>query len=293
MINNIFLYISSRNNYDMLLHEVIPTVNFDGLVINVDDNSCDQEKEKGRAICEEYGITFMENNGVGLYMAANTAIKYCRSNYPDVKYAYWLTHDCLPMKDDMFDMLSKLVDSSKLDPFGCVGFNTVWRKFSYSKEDFIEQSLFGKYCGAMGRAVLTRVPGAGWYRSSDFEMKWDVWGKNMAVESVVDMNLMINVSKFIDYIKPDESFRHFCWGDDLGLQFLKNGIYNITLADYYVYHDQSIKSKYGVPENSYRAAKSGNLYYFSSHDAHYEIWKNKWGFDRNWQVLYDKIPNEV
>ena len=48
-----------------------------------------------------------------------------------------------------------------------------------------------------------------------------------------------------------------------------------------------------MPENSYRAAKSGNLYYFSSHDAHYEIWKNKWGFDRNWQVLYDKIPNEV
>jgi hypothetical protein len=193
----------------------------------------------------------------------------------------------------MFEKLDLLVVNGYLDNFGCVGFNTIWRKFSFTKREFLSRNLACKYCGTMGRAVLTPVPGAGWYRSSDFEMKWDIWGKNIAVESVVDMNFMINIPLFKKYIIPDEGFKHFCWGDDLGLQFLKSGLYNISLSDYYVYHDQSIKTLYNIPENSYRAAQKGDLYHFSSHKDHYDLWNRKWGFDRQWKNYANRLPENL
>jgi len=292
-MSDIAIYISSKNNYDMLLHEIIPNIRFDAKFINIDDNSCEKEINKGKDICNKHGIDFIKNDGSGLFMAAKTVINRVMNDNKNIKYVYWLTHDCLPLDNKMFERLDNIVSSGQLDDFGCVGFNTIWRKFSFSKSDFLSKNLSGKYCGTMGRAVLTPVPGAGWYRSSDFEMDWSVWGKNIAVESVVDMNFMINTNLFLKHIVPDDKFKHFCWGDDLCLQFLRNNCYNITLADYYVYHDQSLKAKYNIPENSYSGAKSGDQYHFCSHDAHYGRWKEKWGFDRDWQKKMDRLPNDI
>jgi len=283
-MNNIIAYISSRNNYEMLQNEVLNNVKFQGVeFINIDDNSSFDQQSIGRKICIDNKITYLNNEGRGLFMAAKTAIDFISKNRLDCKYVFWLTHDCYPITEDFFIKINKLIESGKLDQFGCVGFNTIWKKFSMSREEFITKELEGKYCGALGRAVLVNVPGVGWYRSSDFDLPWNVWGKSIAVESVVDMNMMINVKNFNKYIVADSNFQHFCWGDDLCLQFLNNNVYNLTLSHLYVYHDQSLKSKYNIPENSLRAAQSGDRYYFCHPDQHLSHWKDKWKFDRNWQ----------
>ena len=294
MKDKLIVYISSRNNYEMLVGEVLKNNNFKDIrLINIDDNSSDQQKKIGRDICRERNITFIENNGRGLFCAARTAIEYVSQEHPECKFVYWTSHDCFPITENMFLRLEEVIESGQLDSFGCVGFNTIWKKFMMDISEFESQNLEGRYCGALGRACLTPVPGAGWYRPSDFDMTWDKWGKSVAVESVVDMNFMINVRLFIDNVDVDTSYHHFCWGDDLCLQFLKSGIYNIALASFYVYHDQDIKKAYGIPVNSYRAAKRGDMYHFCEPDSHFDVWHKKWGFQREWQKNPGHIENSV
>lgn len=293
-MNNIVVYISSRNNYAMLEGEVCKNVNLEGItLINIDDGSEEDQINLGMEICKKRNFPFLKNSGKGLHAATKTAVEYVKQNYPDCKFVYWLTHDCYPLTSNMFSKLSNLISAGKLDQFGVVGFNTIWKKFTMTEEQFKSSSAEGKYCGVMGRAVLTSVPGSGWYRPSDFSMPWETWGKNIAVESVADMNLMINVDAYSKFVECDEWFHHFCWADDLCLQFLSKNVYNVTLSDFYVYHDQDLKTKYKIPTNSYHAAQSGNQYHFSSHDRHYARWIEKWGFDRNWQKELKQINPEI
>jgi hypothetical protein len=51
MKDNLIIYVSSRNNYDMLEGEVLKNINFEGFeFINVDDKSCEEEIIKGKEI---------------------------------------------------------------------------------------------------------------------------------------------------------------------------------------------------------------------------------------------------
>ena len=60
--NNLIVYVSSRNNYDMLSGEVLKNINTEGFeFINVDDKSSSEEIEKGKKICQENDIVFLEN----------------------------------------------------------------------------------------------------------------------------------------------------------------------------------------------------------------------------------------
>lgn len=291
---NILIYCSSRNNYEMLKGEIFENVDFEGFdFVNVDDNSSDEQITLGQNICKSIDIPFLKNKGRGLAAALQTIVDYAKNSEKKYKFIVWLTHDCYPITQNFFSKLSKLIEDKKLDRFGCVGFNTVWKKFICSESEFKKRNLEGRFCAVMGRAVLTPVPGAGWYRPSDFKMDWEQWGKNIAVDSIVDMLMMFNLEKYDSYIEFDENFHHFCWGDDICLQFLKNNVPNVTLSNFYVYHDQNLKIKYNIPTNSYRAAKSGNTYFFCSHDRHYARWEEKWGFERTWQTQLSKLPKEV
>ena len=63
-INNLIVYVSSRNNYDMLENEVFKNINLEGFeFINVDDCSDPEEQKKGKEICRKRDIIFLENNG--------------------------------------------------------------------------------------------------------------------------------------------------------------------------------------------------------------------------------------
>ena len=58
--DNIIIYVSSRNNYDMLSGEVFKNIDTEGFeFINVDDKSSTEEIEKGKQMCEENDIVFL------------------------------------------------------------------------------------------------------------------------------------------------------------------------------------------------------------------------------------------
>ena len=53
-MNSIIIYVSSRNNYDMLSGEVLKNINMEGFeFINIDDKSSSEELQKGERICQE------------------------------------------------------------------------------------------------------------------------------------------------------------------------------------------------------------------------------------------------
>ena len=57
MKDNIIIYVSSYNNYDMLEEVVLKNINTEGFeFINVDDNSFPEEVEKGKSICKKHKI---------------------------------------------------------------------------------------------------------------------------------------------------------------------------------------------------------------------------------------------
>ena len=293
---NILIYCSSRNNYEMLEKEIIPNYNLKNIgyeFINIDDNSSKDQFDLGSQICKDNNIKMIKNKGRGLFEALQTVIDYVNDNNFDYKHIVWVSHDTYPLTTNFFDKLNNLSKKGNLDQFGCIGFNTIWKKYTHSETSFKNNNLEGNYCGVLGRAVLTSVPGAGWYRPSDIQLKKETWGFNIAVESIVDMVMMFNVEKYNNFIKCDPSYHHFCWGDDICLQFLKNNIYNVTLFDFYIYHDQDIKQKYKIPVNSASAAKSGNTYHFCSYGSHLSHWNKKWGFDRNWQKKKENIIDKV
>ena len=68
MKDNIIIYVSSYNNYDMLEEVVLKNINTEGFeFINVDDNSFPEELEKGKAVCKKHGIQCLENKFLLLY----------------------------------------------------------------------------------------------------------------------------------------------------------------------------------------------------------------------------------
>lgn len=296
MKKNILIYCSSRNNYEMLEKEIIPNYNLKNIeydFINIDDNSSEEQFKLGNQICKDNNVKMIKNNGRGLFKALQTVVDYIEENNLNYSHVVWVSHDTYPLTNDFFDKLNDLAELGKLDKFGCIGFNTIWKKYTCSEEDFVKKNLEGNYCGVLGRAVLTPVPGAGWYRPSDIPLAKKSWGFNVAVESIVDMVMMFNIKNYKKFIECDPAYHHFCWGDDICLQFLKNNVYNVTLFDFYIYHDQNIKKKYKIPVNSATAAKKGDNYYFCDYGDHLNHWNKKWGFDREWQKKKNNIICEV
>ena len=67
MKDNIIIYVSSRNNYDMFEHEVLNNINREGFeIINVDDRSLEENKIKGKEVCKNNNIVFLENKSKGV-----------------------------------------------------------------------------------------------------------------------------------------------------------------------------------------------------------------------------------
>ncbi len=82
--DNLIIYVSSRNNYDMLEGEVLKNIDREGFeFINVDDKSSSEEIEKGKNICSKHGIVFLENKSRGVQMATQTLIDFVNENRPN------------------------------------------------------------------------------------------------------------------------------------------------------------------------------------------------------------------
>ena len=133
--DNIIIYVSSRNNYDMLKGEVF-NIDFEGFeFINVDDGSSKEEVNKGREYCKEKNVIFLQNKSRGVQMATQTVVDFINSNRPNCKYILCFQHDVVPISDNFFSKISSLVSSNKLSDFGAIGFNVLDRG-KYTKDSY-------------------------------------------------------------------------------------------------------------------------------------------------------------
>ena len=172
------VYVSSRNNYDMLENEVIRNVFYPNIIfVNVDDGSCEEEKAKGKRICKEYNIPFIENEKRGLQWATKSVINYAKKNHPNVKFLIHFQHDNYPMFLDFYTKFQNYIDSGFLDEFGTIGFNVLDIDGRNTKKSYNLRKNKGKdVLGMCGVANLEKSK-AVYYCNNHIDMDWEVWGK--------------------------------------------------------------------------------------------------------------------
>ena len=279
--DNLIIYVSSKNNYEMLEHEVLNNINTEGFeFINVDDNSTLEQKERGINICKNNNILFVENKGVGVQMATQTVIDYINENRPFCKWVICFQHDNWPVSKDFFERISNLIRKGKMDQFGACGFN-ILDSGDFTQENSLERFNKGdRVLGYLGLAHLCVKDN--WNRnicSKRWHLNLDPWYNPFAIEVPVWAIIGINVNLWNNFIKPTEYYQFHLWYPDIAMQYLKNNIQQIILPDLYCYNDQKIKEKYGMNWNSAVGAQNGQENYFGTYGPHLKNFNHRWGWD--------------
>ena len=200
MNDNLIIYVSSKNNYDMLEKEVLKNIKYEGFeFINIDDNSFDIEKENGKEVCDEMNITFLENEGVGVQWATQTLMNFINKNRPNCKWVICFQHDNYPLSHDFFKRISKLISEGKISEFGLLGFNVLDRgKYC---NDHYEKWKNDKYVpGMLGLCHLSVSSESQRWISPSHNYKlcvenWDNWKNPFIVEMPMWAAVGINVEK--------------------------------------------------------------------------------------------------
>tara|TARA_A100001201_G_scaffold140750_2_gene134523 strand:- start:534 stop:1499 length:966 start_codon:yes stop_codon:yes gene_type:complete len=278
--DNLIIYVSSRNNYDMLEGEVFKNINTEGFeFINVDDNSSDEEIEKGKQICKDNDIVFLKNKSRGVQMATQTLVDFVNKNRPNCKWVICFQHDCYPITENFFSRISKLIDDNKLDEFGTLGFNRI-DMGKHTPGAYEEWKRGDKPIGCIGLAhlsILSEVKR--WLQPKTNPWLDEKWKKPFSVEINAWTVFGINVDNWNKCIEPTDEYHFHLWAPDISIQFLYNNYHNLVLPDLYLMNKQELKSKYSIHENSAHSAKSGNEYHFGHWKPTYSSWKERWGWD--------------
>jgi len=289
-MKSIAIYISSRNNYDLLESVFLKNIDLEGYqLFNIDDNSEPDEVEKGKNICEKNNIKFIPNKGRGLQWSAQTMIDSVEDN---IKYIIWTSHDTFTLTPNFFKKIDEKVSTGCLDQFGMVGFNAFGPQCGYSYPSQIKSNT----CGILGRAFLMKLPvpdpNKAWYRTPDVDLNWEVWGKfPCTVDAPNSFFEMFNVELFKKYIKPTDGYHLFYAHDDIALQFLNVNVYNIVLPKYLIWHNQYMKQNTSVPVRSSHAAQAGDKKHFGDWNLHIKTFKTRWGWDRQYRSEFEKVSN--
>ena len=107
--DNLIICVSSFNNYDMLEQEVLNNIDTEGFeFINIDDKSSKEEIAKGKKICEDNDIVFLENKSKGVQYAVDTLVDFIDSSRPNCKWIVIFQHDNYPLTPNFFTRLSSL-----------------------------------------------------------------------------------------------------------------------------------------------------------------------------------------
>ncbi len=280
-MSDIIIYVSSRNNYDMLSGEVLKNINTEGFeFINVDDKSSSEEIKKGREICQENDIVFLENKSRGVQMATQTLIDFINEERPECKWIICFQHDCYPISENFFSRISKLIQDEKLNDFGTIGFNRIdmgkHTANSYSRWLHGERPL-----GALGLAHLSILDRVGrWLQptTNGWLNKDKIWKEPFSVEINAWTGFGINVKSWIENIIPTDGYHFHLWAPDVLMQFLSNNCHNVVLPKLYLMNRQELKEKYDISSNSTRSAKQGNDYHFGAPN-NFKLWEERWGWD--------------
>ena len=283
MKDNLIVYVSSRNNYDMLEGEVLKNINFEGFeFINVDDNSCDEEIIKGKSICKKNNITFLKSKDRGVQMATQTLIDFINKERPNCKWIICFQHDNWPITDNFFTRISKLISKGKLDKFGTMGFN-VLDKDDYTPNEYIKWKQKEKVIGQIGIANLSVKSLTGrWLcpdKNPNLSQNTDKWLKPFIIESPIWAIGGINVELWNKHIEPTTDYQFHLWYPDIAMQFNYNNFPCIILHSLYFMNFIRLKEKYNIPGNSAVGARGGDEYHFGTYNIHHSSWKKRWGWE--------------
>jgi hypothetical protein len=280
-MSNIIIYVSSRNNYDMLSGEVLKNINTDGFeFINVDDKSSTEELEKGKKICKDNDIVFLENKSRGVQMATQTLIDFINENRPNCKWIFCFQHDCYPITENFFSRISDLIDGGKLDKFGTIGFNRIdmGKHTPGAYQEWVDGK---KPLGSLGLAHLSILDTSKrWIQPN--RNSWlndnDDWRKPHSIEIIAWTAIGINVDNWVKFIEPTNVYHFHLWAPDISIQFLYHNCHNLVLPDLYLMNKQELKEKYDISVNSTKSAAEGNDFHFGNPN-NFKLWKKRWGWD--------------
>jgi hypothetical protein len=291
MKDNLIIYVSSRNNYDMLEGEVLKNINLDGFeLINIDDNSSEEEKEKGKRICNARNIIFLENKDRGVQMATQTLIDFINENRPNCKWIICFQHDIYPISIDFFKTLSNHINNEKLNDFGLVGFN-VLDNGDYTN-DALERFNNGEQpLGMIGMAHLSIRSNSGrWLcpKQQDALINSGHWNQPFISEFPMWAAIGINVTLWNKHIQPTNEYHFHLWLPDIAMQFNYLNFPCLTIPSLYCLNNQFLKEKYNINVNSATGAKSGDEYHFGKY-SNFDAWRSRWGWDYENTNTFDNI----
>lgn len=310
--SEIGIFFSSHNNYSMLEGESLRRIDFEGYpVVNIDDHSCDQEKEYGRKICEKNNIPFIQNEGRGVQSATNTAIEYLKKNY-NCQWVFCFQHDVFPLTKQFFSKFCADIKKRNTAQVGAIGFNVLDEPGGYSGNGYNEYLTGKKPKGWIGtfflsdhrnrqekfsfiqkikyiilkyiyRRDVSRWAGGNRFFSPKTYRQFKEVSKSYnglySVESFAWICIAFNVKNWLSFIKPTEEFIFHLWFPDVAMQFMVNDVYNAVLADLYVLNDQAVKEKYGIGKSSAQSARDGDTLHYEEYGLHLVNFKRRWGFD--------------
>ena len=282
--DNLIIYVSSRNNYDMLEGEVLKNINREGFeFINVDDKSCDEEISKGKNICKKHNILFLENKSRGVQMATQTLIDFINENRPNCKWIFCFQHDNFPISPNFFSQISSYIKEDKLDNFGILGFNQVDHgKYTFDgTSDGYSKFIKGeKPLGMMGLAHLSiHSKDSRWLcpKKSNHLLLNPKFKIPYIIEFPMWPSVGINVCLWNENITPTTDYQFHLWLPDIAMQFNYHNKPCLVLPDFYCLNDQDLKVKYGIDHSSAPGARNGNEYHFGKY-SNFEAWKKRWGW---------------
>jgi hypothetical protein len=280
--DNLIVYASSHNNYDMLEGEVLK-INFEGFeFINVDDASSPEEVSKGKSICKAHNVPYLQNSGRGVQMATQTLIDFINKERPNCRYVICLQHDVVPLSTDFFSKLSMYISEGKLDDFGGVGFNVI-DKGKYTGDAYRRFNRDESPLGMIGLAHLSVADKRKrWmsphHNNSALIKNLDKWHSPFIIEFPAWMIVGINVSAWNESVVPTEEYQFHLWFPDVAMQLNRANKPLLVIPSLYCLNQQEVKSKYGISENSAHGAKRGEEYHFGKW-ANFRAWKERWGWD--------------
>jgi hypothetical protein len=285
--DNLIIYVSSRNNYDMLEGEVLKNIDREGFeFINVDDQSSEEEIIKGKNICSKHGVTFLENKSRGVQMATQTLIDFINKNRPNCKWIICFQHDNYPISSEFFTKISSLISQGKLKNYGILGFNNLDHG-NYTRNSLTQFKNGGFPLGMIGMAHLS---------IHDRESRWlcparqnkllqnPLWNKPFIVEFPMWASVGINIELWNTCITPTTDYQFHLWLPDIAMQFNYKNYPCLVLPDLYCLNHQALKTKYGINANSAQGAKTGNEYHFGKF-SNFDAWLSRWGW------YYEDIVN--
>jgi len=286
--NNLIIYVSSRNNYDMLEGEVLKNINREGFeFINIDDKSSEAEISKGKNICKKHNVVFLENKSRGVQMATQTLIDFVNKNRPNCKWIFCFQHDNYPISPDFFSKISSLITNDKLQDFGILGFN-VLDHGNYTQNSLSEYKQGNYPLGMIGMAHLSiHNRDARWLcPSKQYNLLQNpIWKNPFIVEFPMWAAVGINVELWNKVITPTTDYQFHLWLPDIAMQFNYHNYPCLILPDLFCLNHQELKTKYNIAANSAQGARAGNEYHFGKY-SNFDAWLSRWGW------YYEDVVND-